>query len=213
MNYGIINITFDEFVGITWINCTGISLSFINLYVAENFTHLFLFESTSAIDLSNVAITSKANRVGCSAVLIKDSEANLINSSFVGISGIFGAALAVYRSNVTFSGNSMVGYNQGSVGGAIVSVDSSTIFTGSNTFVNNTVPHHWHTDPDTALCSYMYSKTAEMTSMDYASSLAFGGAISSLCSLLYWPADPEPVSNCSFLKISGNSTFAKTKPT
>jgi hypothetical protein len=85
MNYGIVNIIF---VGITLINCTDVSLSSINFYVAENFTHLFLFESSSAVSLSNIAIISNMNRVGCSAVLIKDSEANLVNSSFIGISGI-----------------------------------------------------------------------------------------------------------------------------
>ena len=197
MNYGTVNITFDELVNITWINCTDVSLSSINFYVAENFTHLFLFDSTSAIGLLNIAIISNMNRVGCSAILIKDGEANLVNSSFIGISGIYGSALAVYRSNVTFTGNSMFGHNQGFVGGAILSVNSSLIFTGSNTFVNNTVPYRLYADPDTALCTY---------SEHYGRGQ--GGAIMSLCS----PLDhPESKRNCSFLKISGNSTFANNQ--
>ena len=199
VNYGIItvNITFDELVNITWINCTDVSLSSINFYVTENFTHLFLFESTSAIGLLNITIISNVNRVGCSAVLIKDSEAKFVNSSFIGILGIYGSALAVYRSNVTFSGNSMFGYNQGFIGGAILSLNSALMFAGRNTFVNNTV-HYVDTDP--LICSY--SNTGAMS--QYSGS---GGAIASVCSL----PNTKPGSNCSFLKISGNSTFAKNQ--
>ena len=74
----------------------------------------------------------------------------------LGISGMYGSALAVHRSYVTFSGNSMFGHNQGFVGGAIFSVNSFLIFTGSNTFVNNMVllDYNWYIDTDTALCSY-----------------------------------------------------------
>ena len=68
VNDGIVSITFDELVGISWINCTDISLSSVNFYVAENFTHLLLFESTSAVSLSNTLITSNTNWVGCSAI-------------------------------------------------------------------------------------------------------------------------------------------------
>ena len=195
VNNGIVevNITFVELVNITWINCTNVSLSSINFYVTENFTHLFLFESTSAISLLNITIISNVNRVGCSAVLIKDSEAKFVNSSFIGILGIYGSALAVYRSNVTFSGNSMFGYNQGFVGGAILSLNSSLTFAGRNAFVNNAV-HFVDTDP--LICSY--SKTEDL-SLYYGG----GGAIASVCSL--------PNTNCSFLKISGNSTFAKNQ--
>ena len=205
MNYGIVNITFDELVNITCINCTDISLSSINFYVTENFTHLFLFDSTSAIGLSNIAIISNMNRVGCSAILIEDSEANLVNSSFIGISGIYGSALAVYRSNVTFSGNSMFGHNHGFFGGAILSVNSFLIFTGSNTFVNNTVLDHWYADADTALCSY-----SELQGGHNISGL--GGAITSLYSTVDWSDHPESKgNNCSFLKVSGNSTFIENQ--
>ena len=220
MNNGIVNITFDELVNITWINCTDISLSSINIYVAENSIHLFLFESTSAVRFSNIAIISNMNRVGCSAILIKDSEANLVNSSFIGISGMYGSALAIYRSNITFSGNSMFRHNQGLVGGAILSDNSSLIFSGSNTFVNNTS----FEGPDRAFCSY---SNAEDNSPWYSGS---GGAIASFCSLLTLSDNSTFIknsaglwgggiitsslgwgSNCSFLRINGNSTFAQNK--
>ena len=182
MNNGIVNITFDELVNITWVNCTDISLSSINIYVTENFTHLFLFESASAIGLSNIVIISSINKVGCSAVLIKDSEANLVNSSFIGISGIYGSALAVYGSNVTFSGDSTFRYNLGFIGGAIFSIDSSLIFNGSSTFMNNIVPNPYYTYPDTAFCSY--SNTMYMSDSDQggalnvdSSSLIFEGLV------------------------------------
>ena len=222
MNNGIVNITFDELVNITWINCTDISLSSINIYVAKNFTHLFLFESTSAVCFSNSAIISNMNRVGCSAVLIKDSEANLVNTSFIGISGIYGSALAIYRSNITFSGNSMFRFNQGFIGGAILSVNSSLIFTGTNIFLNNTVPYDPDTDPETALC---------LNYSDFEYTLGSGGAIASFSSILNlsdnstfiknyagWQGGGIVTSslewgstNCSFLRISGNSTFAKNQ--
>ena len=225
MNNGIVNITFDKLVNITWINCTDISLSSINIYVAKNFTHLFLFESTSAVRFSNIAIISDMNRVGCSAILIRDSEANLVNSSFIGISGMYGSALAIYKSNITFSGNSMFRYNQGFVGGAILSVNSSLIFSGSNTFVNNMVPHARFEDPDTAFCSY---SNAEDNISWYSGS---GGAIANFCSLLTLSDNSTFIknyagdqgggiisssldwgsTNCSFLRISGNSTFAKNQ--
>ena len=206
MNYGIVNITFDELVNITCINCTDVSLSSINFYVTENFTHLFLFDSMSAINLSNIAIISNMNRVGCSAILIKDSEANLVNSSFIGILGIYGSALAVYRSNVTFSGNSNFGHNHGFVGGAIFSVNSSLIFTGSNTFVNNTVLDRWYADTDTALCG-----SSELEVYNNIIISGFGGAITSRCSSVDWSDHPESKGNCSFLKISGNSTFIENQ--
>ena len=66
MNSGNISVTisFNELVGITWINCTDISLDSINFFVTENFlTHLLLFENTSAISLSNIAITSDTDKV------------------------------------------------------------------------------------------------------------------------------------------------------
>ena len=153
------------------------------------------------------------------SIVVKDGEANLINSSFVGISGLYGAALAVLRSNVTFSGNTTFTYNQAYVGGAIFSINSSLIFTGSNTFMNNTVPYYSSTDPDTALCTYSNTTTA-MGGLSGS-----GGTIASLCSLpslskkndergswfffyLRNSLDYTEIGiNCSFLKISGNSTF------
>ena len=229
MNDGIVSITFEELVTITWINCIEISLSAINFHVTENFTHLLIFENTSAVNLLNIAIISNMNRVGCSAVLIKDSDVNLVNSRFVGISGLYGAALAVSRSNVTFSGNTTLMYNLGYIGGAIFSINSSLIFTGNNTFVNNTVPYDENADPDTALCNYPNTTMAAMFS-------GTGGAVASLCSLLTlgdnstfirnyagawggaiftgsldWADAESEVNNCSFLKISGNSTFAKNQ--
>ena len=228
-----ISVMFDESVSITWINCTDVSLSSIHFYVTENFTHLLVFENTSAINLSNIAIISDMNRVGCSAVLIKDSDdVNFLDTSFIGISGIYGAALVVDRSNVTFSGNSTFMYNQGYVGGAIFSINSSLLFNGNNTFTNNKVSYD-RTVHDTALCSYSNTTTAVVAEFsDFCA--GSGGAVTSLYSLLTISGNSKLIKNCagngggaiytlslewifeiggncSNLRINGNSTFAKNQ--
>ena len=213
----------------------NVSLSSIHFYVTENFTHLLVFENTSAINLSNIAITSDMNGVGCSAVLIKDSDdANFLDTSFIGISGIYGAALVVDRSNVTFSGNSTFMYNHGYVGGAIFSISSSLLFNGNNTFMNNKVSYDG-TVLDTALCSYSNTTTAVVAESNYYCT-GSGGAVTSLCSLLIisgnsklikncagnyggtiftssleWTSGFEIGGNCSNLRINGNSTFAENQ--
>ena len=193
---GVVSISFVKLVTFVWINSTDISFECIRFYITENFTHLFVFKNTFAVNLSNIDITirhaGKVNttHIGCSAVLVEDSEVNLVNSSFNGISGLLGSAMTVVRSNVTFSGSTTFMYNQGYCGGAVFLINSSASFTGSNTFFNNTVFDKANAVNETLLCSY---SDTTITLVDGGLS-AFGGAVASFCSSL---------------TLSGNSNFSK----
>ena len=133
-------VTLGPQVGLSFTNCTSIRIDSLNFILAGDFEYRLVFSNTTNVQLYNILFTVEdGNSCGCSAVVGEASQMNIINSSFISISGQFGAAiLALDSSNITFMGTNNFSNNSAELGGAIHSINSILQFDGITIFKDNT---------------------------------------------------------------------------
>ena len=152
--YGVQNVSFQgmlteepviiklgPLVGLNFSNCDGIEIKSLNFLLGSDYEYGLMFYDTSDTNLQSIVIstcTEDENSTRRSAVLSQASEMNISNSSFVGISGQFGAALLVLdSSNISFMGTNTFTNNSAKLGGAIHSISSTLQFDGISIFKDN----------------------------------------------------------------------------
>ena len=136
---------------ITWEKCENIEISLIVFTLTGNFTFILVFNQTHFIHLSNISILGNENS-GCSSIMSQDSTIDIIDSRFVGLLGLSGAALMVSGSNITFAGNNSFISNVATFGGAIHLTRSMLFMNGTNLFMNNTAMDSSERILDDTLC-------------------------------------------------------------
>ena len=106
------------------------------------------------MQLSNISVVGYS-LIGCSAVMIHESSADIRDSKFVGIQGLFGAALMISTSNVMITGNNYFVGNAANTGGSIYLFSSTLTLNGTNRFMNNTSYDQERSLDD--MCYYYYN--------------------------------------------------------
>ena len=148
-------------VGLSFTNCTSIGIDSLN-FVLQLAEYGLMFSDTTSVDFNNVLFTEDGNSSGCtcSAVISEASDINIINSSFIGICGQFGAALrACNSSNISFMGTNNFSNNSAKFGGAIFSIDSTLQFDGITIFIKNTAMRD---DYDSGIGGAVYANRSQV---------------------------------------------------
>ena len=115
-----VRISFEAFVAVTWEKCSNIEISSITFYLLNNFTYIIVFNQTKIVLLRDIYVHSSDVTVrGCSSILCQQSEVSIVDCTFLGIQGSLGAAMLVLESNATFSGNISFIANTASYGGSL----------------------------------------------------------------------------------------------
>ena len=155
----------------SWINCDSIEIDSILLKVAKN---PLVFVNSIGIQISNTTFTGGSGAIiGCSALLLESSTAQISDSQFVGLSGQLSAVLVTSQSQVSFSGSNVFANNTAKLGGIILSVNSEVTILGTNQFTNNHATV-WNTDLLDQCSNYSFQAGVTATSNI---SDGFGGAI------------------------------------
>ena len=180
----LVNIEFYSLASITWGKSWNINISSITFILRDNFTFIIRFELSLFVHLSNISIVGNGYS-GCSSIMSRESTLDITNSMFNRVKGLFGAALMMLASNITFSGTNIFVDNTASSGGSVYLSDSNLTLNGANLFLNNTSLRDDQKDTtviNKSVCDYSMETTY----------IGSGGAI--YC-------------NASYLRIYGNSNF------
>ena len=130
-------IILDPLVNITWDNCYNVEISFISFQLTGYFSYSIAFGESFFVRLFNITVLGSESK-GQSAVTIHNSSLVIADSTFIGIYGYIGAALAVFDSSVVlFAGHNFFKNNKAKFGGAVYSSESVLILNGTNLFMNN----------------------------------------------------------------------------
>ena len=91
------------------------------------------------MQLSNVSIFgSVTGYFGNASIMCHNSSVGVRDSTFIGIHGSLGAALMILESCVIFTGSDAFYGNVAAYGGSLYIIESVVILSGTNTFLNNT---------------------------------------------------------------------------
>ena len=190
----VVNLFLNSFVNITWRNCCLVQLTSINFILPAIYTFGIVFKQTQLIQLFNISVTANGHNTGCGAILSQQSQMSIRDCRFIGIKGLFGAAMMISESFAVTTGNNMFADCVASVGGSVYLSNSTLTLNGTNVFVNNTATTsviYGFLKTHNGLCSHTANYPTEtqlyMTNAD-------GGAIR--------------CGNCT-LKISQYSTFKR----
>ena len=151
------NVMFDSLVSITWDGCSNIKVSSIVFTLLSDFTLSIIFRKTYLVQLSAVTIVGYSWNIGCSAIMSHQSSVDIRDSKFIGIQGLFGAALMISASNVTITKNNMSIGNTATAGGSIFLYDSTLMLNGTNRFINNTSRGRSQVRGLDSMCNYTIS--------------------------------------------------------
>ena len=134
-----VNILLDLLVSITWEECSDIEISSISFTILSRFTFSIIFEHTQLVQLSNVSVFGSVTAYfGNASIICHNSSVGVRDSTFIGIHGSLGAALMILESCVIFTGSNAFYGNIAAYGGSLYIIESVVILSGSNTFLNNT---------------------------------------------------------------------------
>ena len=132
------NVLLGSLVSITWKNCSNIEIFSLTFSLLKSFAFSIVFEHTQLVQLSNISVFGYGNEhVGCSSIMSRHSTLCIRDSSFAGIQGSIGAALLVLQSCVIFYGNNTFLDNSASLGGSLYILESVVTLSGTNTFMRN----------------------------------------------------------------------------
>ena len=139
METGSVTVRLGPQVGLSFANCDSIEIKSLDLLLSGDFEYRLMFSNTTNVQLHNIVLsTEDESNKGCSAVVSQASVIDISNSSFVGISGQFGAALlALDSSEITFMGTNNFISNSAKLGGAIHSISSTLQFNEMASFIDN----------------------------------------------------------------------------
>ena len=183
---GVVNVEFYSSVTITWEKSWNINISSITFVLRDSFTIIIRFELSLFVHLSNISIVGNGYS-GCSSIMSRESTLDITNSMFNQVKGLFGAALMMLASNITFSSTNNFVNNTATSGGSVYLSDSNLTLNGANLFLNNSSLRDDQKDT-TVINKSVCDHSMETTDIPLAS----GGAI--YC-------------NVSYLRIYGNSNF------
>ena len=133
----LVNIEFYSLASITWEKSWNVNISSITFILRDNFTFIIRFELSLFVHLSNMSIVGNGYS-GCSSIMSRESTLDITNSMFNRVKGLFGAALMMFASNITFSGTNNFVNNTATSGGSVYLSDSNLTLNGANLFLNNT---------------------------------------------------------------------------
>ena len=114
-----VNILLGPFVNITWEDCWFVQVTSINFILPENYSFSIVFKQTQLIDLHNISVTANGYNTGCSAILSQQSQMSIRDCRFIGIQGLFGAAIMISESSATTNGNNTFADCEASAGGSV----------------------------------------------------------------------------------------------
>ena len=207
---GSVTIRLGPKVGLSFDNCDGIEIKSLKFLLSDKFEFGLMFSDTNDIILHDILIsTDDENSTGCSAIISQGSAIRVSDSSFIGISGQFGAALlALSSSEITFTGSDNFTSNSAKLGGALYSMNSTLLFNETVSFIDNSAIANGNTPG----CSYrpggsgnggaVYAYNSYIIMRGCAQFLTneatiFGGAIAAAESILV---------------INGSSCLARNEP-
>ena len=180
----VVNVEFYSSASITWEKSWNINISSITFILRDNFTFIIRFELSLFVHLSNISIVGNGYS-GCSSIISRESTLDITDSMFNRVKGLFGAALMMLASNITFSGTNNFVNNTAISGGSVYLSDSNLTLNGANLFLNNTSLRDDQKDTtviNRSVCDYSMETT----------DIGSGGAI--YCS-------------ASYLRVYGHSIF------
>ena len=137
-----VNILLGPFVNITWEDCWFVQVTSINFILPENYSFSIVFKQTQLIELHNISVTANGHNTGCSAILSQQSQMSIRDCRFIGIQGLFGAAIMMSESSATTNGNNIFADCAASAGGSVYLFNSKFTLYGTNVFLNNRVAVH-----------------------------------------------------------------------
>ena len=175
---GVANVEFYSLASITWERSWNIEISSICFILRNDFTIIIRFELSQFVQLSNISIVGNGYS-GCSSVMSRESTLDINNSTFGEIKGLFGAALMMLASTITFRGTNIFVNNTAASGGSIYLFDCILTLNGANFFLNNTALWYSQETVDRKMASCNHHN---METLTYGSS-GTGGAI--FCNATY----------------------------
>ena len=136
---GSVTIRFGPLIGLNFSDSDGIEIKSLNFILSDYFEYGLMFLNTSDIKLHDIMIsTDDEDSMGHSALVSQASVIKITNSSFMGISGQFGATLlAIDSSEITFMGTNNFASNSAKLGGAIHTISSTLRFYDVASFIDN----------------------------------------------------------------------------
>ena len=150
---GSVTVLLGSQVSLSWTNCDKIEIHSLSFVSIGNFEYQFVFFNVHDVFLRNTSIIGNGSGNGCSAITSQSSTLSIIDSTFAGICGQFGAVLALNSSEVIFNGTNTLSNNMAKLGGAIHSVNSEMHMFGTISFVNNNATLSMD---DNVSCPYSY---------------------------------------------------------
>jgi predicted outer membrane repeat protein len=136
---GSVTVILGPQVDLSFSSCDDIEIISLNFLLSGEYVYRLIFYNTNSVNLRSIVIRIEdENSTGNSSILSQASTINISDSSFVGISGQFGAALqCMDSSEITLMGNVNFTNNSAKLGGAIHSTCSQLQFTGTSIFTDN----------------------------------------------------------------------------
>ena len=135
----MVNIFLGTLVNITWETCWFIQFTSINFILPDNYSFSIVFKQTQPIQLYNISVTANRYITGCSAILSQQSQMSIRDCRFIGIKGLFGAAMVMSESSAVTTGNNTFANCAASAGGSVYLFNSKLTLNGINIFLNNRV--------------------------------------------------------------------------
>ena len=149
----VVNVLRGSFVGITWENCWFVQLTSISFILPDIYTFSIVFKHTELVQLYNISVIGNEYNTGYSAILSQQSGIGIRDCKFIGIWGVFGAAIMMSESSVIPTGNNTFINSVASDGGSIHLFNTTLTLNGTNLFRNNSVHYGGHMDTH-RLCYY-----------------------------------------------------------
>ena len=133
----VVNVLLGSFVNITWESCWFIQLTSISFILPDSYTFSIAFKHTELVQLYNISVIGNRYNTGCSAILSQRSGIGIRDCKFIGIQGLFGAAIMMSESSAITTGNNTFSNSVASDGGSIYMFNTTLTLNGTNLFVNN----------------------------------------------------------------------------
>ena len=141
-----IQISYSPLANLTFVASSNVTFSHLTFTLGGSwtgFSELFstmVFQSSFSLYLSNLTFLGSRSSFGSTAIRCHSSHIEMSDIHIVGAKSILGAALVVYNSTVTLSGNNSFISNTAYIqGGAVVSLESNITISGRNYFEGNSV--------------------------------------------------------------------------
>ena len=144
-NNNMVNIFLGPIVNITWEDSWFVQVISINFILPEKYSFSIVFKQTQLIQLYNISVIATGHNnyyTGCSAILSQRSQMSIRDCRFIGIEGLFGAAIMMSESSATTNGNNTFADCAASAGGSVYLFNSKLTLNGTNVFLNNRVAAH-----------------------------------------------------------------------